>query len=581
MAYEVRGYCITCGRCSGICPTGALYYNGLGYAIQPDKCIDCGKCAEACRMRIIHPAGWQPKEAEKHTEANSYDCDLLVIGGGSSGVIAAAKFAECGKKVIIIEKLETLGGGGQYAQGIRLFGTKWELDAGAPDQTDDYVRSAMATVRWELNPQLVYHTFKALPGMFDWMCEWANMEENFSYGQTPFGKGVNTVRGGKPAGQFIIEKCEQHIRELGVTVLYQTAAKQLIMRDGAVTGVIAEDPGGTTVITCRACLLATGNVAHGDVLRETVPEYFYATTRPSAHRLPTCTGDHITLARNAGIKVDTDSVAAAYLGGRGVPFIGPIGNHVSRGEALKVNKLGQRWINETWSDGEGPIWSLLRQPEALSYTILDADIYESEALPSYQQHYSRTGRNVGAGVPDEHGNYSRDASVSGGGGPGGPPIAGMKTEKPTAKEVAENAKSLLGGHYFAADTIDELADQIGCDRNILQATIDRYNELCEQGRDVDFFKPAEYMLPIKTAPFFALETHIASDGVFGGLDIDEWTHVISDGQVVTGLYCVGDAVGNRYINQGGEKLEIINDFAYACASAWLAANQIEKDLLSV
>ena len=578
MVYEIKGQCITCGRCSGVCPVGALYYDGLGYAIDPDKCVGCGTCAKACRLRLIHPVGYVAPEAEKHETPNVYDCDLVIVGGGSSGVIAAAKFAETGKKVIVLEKLETLGGGGQYAQGIRLFGTQWEKDAGCPDQTDDYVRSAMATVRWELNPQLVYNTFKALPGMFDWMCTWANTEENFAYGQTPFGKGVNTVRGGKPAGQFIVDKCEEHLTALGVKVLYQTAARQLIMQDGAVTGVIAQDPGGMSVISCKACLLSTGNVAHGPVLKETVPEYFNATTRPTAHRLPSCTGDHITLARDAGIQVDLQSVAAAYLGGRGVPFIGPIGNHVSRGEALKVNKDGKRWINETWSDGEGPIWSQLKQPEALSYTVMDAAIYDMEQLPGYQQHYDRAGRNIGQGVPDENGNYRPGGSVSGGGGPGGPPIAGMNMQKPTAQEVADAAKTIKGGHYYAADTLEELADQIGCDRETFVQTVQRYNQLCEEGRDADFFKPAQYMIPIKTAPFFAIQTHIASDGVFGGIDIDEWTHVLSGDAVVPGLYCVGDAVGNRYINQGGEKLEIINDFAYACASAYLAACQIEKDL---
>ena len=578
MAYEVKGYCITCGRCSGICPSGALHYDGVGMAIDPELCVDCGACAEACRMRIIKPVGYVAPAPELHNSPKVYDCDLVIIGGGSSGVIAAAKVAETGKKVVILEKLETLGGGGQYAQGIRMFGTKWELEAGAKDQTDDYVRSAMATVRWELNPQLVYNTFKALPGMFDWMCTWANMEENFAYGEGPFGKGITSIRGGKPAGQFIVEKCEEHLTKLGVTVLYQTAAKQLILRDGKVTGVVAEDPGGTTIVSCKACLLATGNVSFGEVLKETVPEYFYATTRPSAHRLPTNTGDHVTLCRDAGIQVDLGSVAAAYLGGRGVPFIGVIGNHVSRGEALKVNKEGKRWINETWSDGEGPIWAQLKQPEALSYTILDADLYNMEPLPGYVQHYDRAGRNVGQGVPDENGNFRPGGSVSGGGGPGGPPIAGMNMQKPTPEEVAAAADKLQGGHYYAANTLEELADKIGCDRETFLATVERYNELCAEGRDADYFKPAQYMIPIKTAPFFAVQTHIASDGVFGGIDIDENTHVLSGDAVVPGLYCIGDAVGNRYICPGGEKLEIINDFAYACASAYQAAVQIEQDL---
>ena len=43
---------------------------------------------------------------------------------------------------------------------------------------------------------------------------------------------------------------------------------------------------------------------------------------------------------------------------------------------------------------------------------------------------------------------------------------------------------------------------------------------------------------------------------------------------VEGLYCAGDTIGNRYINQGGEKLECINDFSWAFASGYLAGKKI-------
>ena len=41
--------------------------------------------------------------------------------------------------------------------------------------------------------------------------------------------------------------------------------------------------------------------------------------------------------------------------------------------------------------------------------------------------------------------------------------------------------------------IAELAEQTGCDADTLQATVDRYNELCDKGIDEDFGKDSAYL----------------------------------------------------------------------------------------
>ena len=99
----------------------------------------------------------------------------------------------------------------------------------------------------------------------------------------------------------------------------------------------------------------------------------------------------------------------------------------------------------------------------------------------------------------------------------------------------------------------------------------RYNELCAKGHDDDFYKLPGYLMPIEKAPFYAIRSHMATDGVFGGLDADENGGVLSHRKTVEGLFCAGDTIGNRYINQGGEKIECINDFSWAFASGYLAA----------
>ena len=58
---------------------------------------------------------------------------------------------------------------------------------------------------------------------------------------------------------------------------------------------------------------------------------------------------------------------------------------------------------------------------------------------------------------------------------------------------------------YTADTIEELAGLLGIPADELQKTIDRYNELCDKGSDVDFGKKSTYMHKIEKAPFWGIQ----------------------------------------------------------------------------
>lgn len=101
---------------------------------------------------------------------------------------------------------------------------------------------------------------------------------------------------------------------------------------------------------------------------------------------------------------------------------------------------------------------------------------------------------------------------------------------------------------IVADSIEELAEQMGVPADTLQATIDRYNELYDKGVDEDFGKRADRMAPVRQPPFYATAiTPPIFRNTVGGVMSDEHVHALDhDNKPIPGLYLAGSMVGNRF-----------------------------------
>ena len=100
--------------------------------------------------------------------------------------------------------------------------------------------------------------------------------------------------------------------------------------------------------------------------------------------------------------------------------------------------------------------------------------------------------------------------------------------------------------HYEADTIEELAEKIDIDPIVLAETVERYNQLCEQGRDDDFGKAPWHLNPVNVPPYKAFKENYHFYGMSSGVKVNNKLQVV-DGEwnVIPGLYAAGNCVGWR------------------------------------
>lgn len=245
--------------------------------------------------------------------------DVVVVGGGGAGLTAALTAAKAGKKVLLIDKHENLGGS------TALACCSLTKPSGLTNLTEG---SAAGAAIEKKEPELL------------------------ALLQT-LGVDISNENAGSLAveGAVLVKKLEDAVRAAGVEVLTSTALYQIERNPGgAVSRVLAQDGATRYEVDAPAVVLATGGFAF-DVERviSTMPRWTALT--PFATAAKTSTGDGIRIAESAGAAVhDTAAVISGGLGARyaeldrAVAMAGGIPNGVL------VNGRAVRFVNEALPD---------------------------------------------------------------------------------------------------------------------------------------------------------------------------------------------------------------------------------------
>ena len=103
---------------------------------------------------------------------------------------------------------------------------------------------------------------------------------------------------------------------------------------------------------------------------------------------------------------------------------------------------------------------------------------------------------------------------------------------------------------YVGDTLSELAEKLNIDVNVLQNTLNDFNE-CVDGKNDEFGRTL-FSTKLEKGPFVATPRQVCVHHTMGGLKIDENAHVIDrDGEIIKGLYAAGEVTGGIH---GGNRL---------------------------
>ena len=473
--------------------------------------------------------------------AQEIDCDIVVCGAGAAGVVAAVKALDEGKKVVVLQKEPIADSQGNCASAIVKGGS-------TPGGIASWKNMCIATNAWRSDPRLIDAYIENSEDALRFLCEKGGLEgklgdknektgvevyqssdtvftgvrvdgtQSWDFGEDKveifapwFGPKPNNF--GTLVSGILNDAAEQYGDMLDVH--YSTPVVQLIQKDGAVVGCVGKDASGAFVkVNAKAVILATGAYENNPTMVRRFCPDTEAFDKKVYHR----TGDGNILAVLAGgVMEPVAHSTVMHDFDAGLMWDNPY---------LFLNMEGKRFTNETVEMAY--ISKQLRWQPSFKGENMDHEHQETGSKGWYCQIYD-----------NDYMNYVDMPMLV-------PPVAMKKymKEGPAEDHVGVFPHLI---DTFSADTLEELVEKLGLPKEEALASIEHYNELCDQGYDPDFGKNPKFLNKIQTAPFWGIRRHIRCSSITAGVLTDANSMVVrEDGTPVQGLYAVGNLGGQFF-----------------------------------
>lgn len=506
-----------------------------------------------------------PTEAH-HSDTFDEVFDVIVVGYGFAGSVAAIEAARAGAKVVLIEKTAVPGGISICSYGAvrcasdvdKAFEYLTATNGGrTPDdvvrvlaegmgEQEDYVRdlarvngAEIATTKEEGKTTANY----PFPGVNAFYQTTVRSVPNFS------AKAFYPWANGAPGGPMLFKIMDDNLSQQRVETRLETRAVRLIAAPDTreVRGLVVEGPRGVSRLRARrGVVLACGGFEGNQYLQEQFWEGKPILPAAARHN----TGDGITMAQDLGAQLwhmwhlhgaygfksaDPDYPYAIrvkrlpdWVPGSKTGFVprrdetGAIELDSVKMAWILLDRTGRRFMNE--------YQPYLQDTAHRAFHVYDPAIQDFPRIPAML-------------ICDEKGRKLY---------PLGRPTSNDKGLR--YDWSSDNLAEVKSGILKKAASIGELARQLGADAAAAERTVARWNELCAKASDDDFGRPGGSMLSIDTPPFYGAPVWPVVSNTQGGPVHDAGQRIIDVyGKPIPRLFAAGElgsSYGHLYMSGG-------------------------------
>ncbi len=516
--------------------TGSIAVDGVSGATLTSNAILEGAAA------AITAAGLNPEDYQKAVETGAAEpagdvekeADIVIVGAGGAGMVAAIVAADEGKSVIVLESQAMVGGnsvrstGGMNAgktvyQDENEFGEEAGVEAKLASaasyegENAEAIKELAATVQeqwdaYQANPEgyfdsaelfeldtmiggkglndlsLVQTLVEESPAAIDWLDSiGATLHNVAAFGGAAvkrIHRPVNDEGKTVSVGAYVVPILESNLADRGVELLTETTATEIIMEDGKAVGVVAEAKDGSTVtVNAKAVVLTAGGFGANNEMVAAENELLDGYISTNA---PGILGQGINMATAVGADtVDMDQIQlhpTVHLATDGSANLITEG---LRGDgAILVNQEGERFFDEV-STRDKVSNAENEQTGGYAWLIIDQAMYDNSAV-----------------------------------------IQGYVSK----------------GFAVEGEDVTALAEALEIDPEALASTIETWNSYVVAKEDPDFGRTSfDHELE---GALYAIKVQPGVHHTMGGLKINSATEVIdTDGEVIPGLFAAGEITG--------------------------------------
>lgn len=487
--------------------------------------------------------------------AKRYKTDILIIGAGTGGLVAALKAKQAGVNLIVLEKQAHVGGVGNFMEGTLAIGSRMQKAAGYTLTTDEAFQKIMTYNHWKGNAKMIRAFIDKSAETMNWL---QDIGVPFEGIKTAFTSGGNMTwhvyKNG--SGTYMIKTVYGKLKALNTDIRTETKGTSLIVKKGKVVGVKAEDADGRKYnFYAKAVILATGGYAGNKAMMKEYNKFrdeAYQILGPMKGR----NGDGINM--GAAIGAELEGMHALEVAGAWVDIDGIVGDQFVRNSPkaelrslmaqpfLWVSPKGERFYNETLSYDWPLMHNALERIGGIMYSILNDDLINF---------IKKNGTLVASSDVVAIGNKLTHVDAA----------------------IKEGIKK---GYVFKSSTLEGLARQTGMDPAKLKKAVANNNAQVKAGNDYEFGKDKAHLRAINKGPYYAIRGKDAYFETLGGLRVNEHAQVIekATGNPIPGLYATGHDAGGMY----GDTYDLLmegSSSSFAINSAAIAVDHILETIL--